>query len=49
MEEIENLEDLFKNIVWAEPAYTAVYDPKSGSLHCIGPKSVLENEKYIGF
>jgi len=46
MEEIENLEDLFKNIVWAEPAYTAVYDPKSGSLHCIGPKSVLENEKY---
>ena len=46
MEEIENLEDLFKNMVWAEPAYTAVYDPASGSLHCIGPKSVLENEKY---
>ena len=43
---MEEIEDLFKNIVWAEPEYTAVYDPESGSLHCIGPKSVLENEKY---
>lgn len=46
MEELENVEDLFENIAWAEPEYVAVYDSKSGSLHCIGPKSVLEHEKY---
>ena len=46
MEEIENLKDLFENMVLPEPKYTAVYDPNSGSLHCIGPKSVLGNEKY---
>lgn len=43
MEEIENL---FENIVWTEPTYAAVYDPNTGSLHCIGSKSVLEHEKY---
>lgn len=46
MEKIENVEDIFENIILPEPRYTAVYDPNSGSLHCIGPKSVLEHEKY---